>query len=132
MLILGLPVAALIQGPSSFRRHMPEDDVIVRLWDPGMATRIVNVDMIHGDGSSLDDLHHLVSIEVLYRHHVDRADEKSLTIVGTERTQRQSVRLHVEPAETGVEIRKAHELADPFVVPARRFSRRQKAAGQPR
>jgi hypothetical protein len=28
-----------------------------------------------------------VSVEVLYRHHVYRADEQSLTIVGSERAQ---------------------------------------------
>src|SRR6516165_8748737 len=104
--------------------------MIVRLWHAGMATRVENVDMIHANGGSLDDLHHLVSIEVLYRHHVYRADEKSLTIVGSERAQWQGVRLHIEPAETGVEIGKAHKLADPFVVPAGRFCW-QIAAGQP-
>ena len=102
------------------------------LWDPGMATRVVNVDMIHGNRGSIDDLHHLVSIEVLYRHHVYRADEQSLTIVCSERALWQSVRLHVEPAETGVEIGKAHKFADPLVVPARRFSWEKIAAGQTR
>ena len=96
-----------------------------------MATRIVNVDMIHRDRGSLDDLHHLVTIEIPHRHHVDRADEKSLTIVGAERTQWQRVRLHVKPAETGIEIGKVYKLADPFVVPARRFSWYEIAAGQP-
>src|SRR6516165_1807226 len=126
------PRCCLVEVPSSFRRHVPEDHVIVRLWHARMATRVVNVDMIHGNGGSIDDLHHLVSIEVPYRHHVYRADENSLTIVGTERAQWQSVWLHVEPAETGVEIGKAHKLADPFVVPAGRFSWQQIAAGQPR
>src|SRR5215467_6194546 len=106
--------------------------MIVRLWHAGMATRVVNVDMIHGNGGSLDDLHHLVSIEVLYRHHVYRADEKSLTTVGAERAQWQGVRLHIEPAETGVEIGKVRKLADPLVVPAGRFCWQHIAAGQPR
>jgi hypothetical protein len=124
--------AALLEVPSSFRRDVPEDHVIVRLRDPGMATRIVNIDVIHGNGGPLDDFHHLVSIEVLHRDHVDRTDEKSLTIIGTERTQWQSPRLHVEPAETRIKIREAHKLADPFVVVAWWFSWHKITAGQPR
>lgn len=60
----------------------------MRHFDPGMTTCIVDLDMIDADRRPLHDVHHLMGIEVFYRHHIDRRDKITLAIISTEGTQR--------------------------------------------
>ena len=61
----------------------------------------------------------LVSLDVLERDHVDRADQLADPVVGQERAGRQRGRFDVERAEPREEIREGDEAADLLVVAAR-------------
>ncbi len=63
-------------------RHMPEDDVVVRLLDARMAGIVVHGDMIHVAPRCYQAIDFLLGLEIFHRDHIDRADELAFVVVG--------------------------------------------------
>src|SRR6185437_9464003 len=68
-------------------------------------------DMVDASTRRVDIRDALVIVEVLQRHHVDRADETTVMIVGEERPYRQCLRIDIQGTEARQEARQRYQRA---------------------
>src|SRR3954447_13947406 len=68
------------------RRHVPKDDVVMRLSGPRMAIGIMDVHMIDFPARALESIDHCVRVEQPHRQHVDGVNQPALAVIAVERS----------------------------------------------
>src|SRR5260370_37525635 len=101
-------------------RHMPQNDVVVRLFYTVLAGVVVHIDVDDPAAWRLEVVELLMGLDVLDRDHVDRTDQHAFVIIGEEGPGRQRLRVDVERAEAGDEVGQLDERADLLVRRGRR------------
>src|SRR5262249_12114852 len=91
--------------------HMPENDVVVRLFDAGMTGIEVKIDTNNLAAWRFQILEFLVCVDVLDRDHINRAYEAVLVVVGEKWSCRQCAWIDVKRAKTGNEVGQLDERA---------------------
>jgi hypothetical protein len=96
---------------------VPEDDVVVRLLHARVAGVVVHVDVVDlRPFGGLEIVERLARLELRDRHHVHRAHEFAVAVVGQERAGGQRRGIDVEHADSGQELGQRHQVADLLVA----------------
>ena len=94
--------------------YMPDHEVVVRHVDSGMATIVIerNVIAFLTDGLQIELF---LIVDVLHRDHVDRADKPIPAVIGEKGPGWERLGLDVEHTDTWKEAREVHKRADLLV-----------------